>query len=62
MGEKSPQVREQELLEERAQLIGDWILSEPALVQEIKESFEAAERGEGVPAREHVEKGGGKAV
>lgn len=55
MGEKTPQVREQELLEERARLIGDWIRSDPALVQEIEEGYQAAERGKGVPAREYFE-------
>lgn len=62
MDEKSPQVREQELLEERARLIGDWVRSDPALVQEIEEGYKAAERGEGVLAKEHVKKRGGKAV
>jgi len=62
MGERSPQVREQELLEERTKLIADWIRSDPSLVQEIEEGFKAAEQGQGVLAKEHVKKRGGRAV
>jgi len=62
MDEKSPQVREQELLEERAELIADAIKSNPKLVAAIKEGYEAAERGEGVPAREYLKKRGRRTV
>lgn len=53
---KEPQARERELLEESAQLVADWIRSDPQLVTEIKESYEAAGRGEGTPVRQVIKK------
>lgn len=52
MAPEDPQLREQELLEERAKLIGDTIRANPALMKEIREGLAAADRGEGVPWRE----------
>lgn len=57
-GEKSPQLKEQELLEERAKLIGEHIKSNPDLVDALRKAREAEERGEGMPAGEYFEKRG----
>lgn len=48
--------RERELLEERARLIGEYIRSQPELVAQIQEGLAAAERGEGIPAKEYFAK------
>lgn len=49
---KDSRVREQELLDEQAQLIADYIRNDPELVKEIQEGVEAVWRGEAVPARD----------
>lgn len=51
---KEPKVREQELLDESARLVAGWIRSDPQLVAEIKEGYEAAARGEGIPIRKLI--------
>ena len=49
---KDPRVREQELLDELAQVTGDLVRQDAAFVKDIQEGLAAAERGEGVPWRE----------
>lgn len=58
MAGKSPQLREQELLEERAKLIGDYVRANPELVKELWSSIEADKRGEGTLAEEYFKKRG----
>ena len=53
--EKEPWVREQELLKEQTQLIGDWIRSDPEFVNELLEGIKGWKRGESVPFREVYE-------
>lgn len=49
---KDPRVREQELLEELAQVTREIVLSDAAFMKDVQEGLAAAERGEGVPWRE----------
>lgn len=44
--------REQELLEERAKVLTEAILTNEAFTKAVKEGLESAERGEGVPFKE----------
>lgn len=51
-----PKAHEQELLDERAQIIAKAIGENPGLRQAIIDGIAEADRGEGVPAKEYFDR------